>query len=409
MASNFRAKALSTEEILYGAGLCMGRAGRPADEAAWWRDAVIYQVYIRSFADGNGDGIGDIAGHARPAAVSGASSASTRSGSTPGTRRRWPTRGYDVADYRDIEPLFGTLAEAEALIARGARARVCGCCSTSCPTTPPTSTPGSGRRWPPGPGSPSASATSSGPAAGPTARCRPTTGRASSAARPGRGSSSPTVAGRVVPAPVRPRAAGPQLGAPGRARRVRDDPARSGSTGAWTGSASTSRTRWSSTRELPDLRRAAPDGRAEAAPAATATHPHWDRDEVHEIYRAWRAVADSLRRPPGVRRRGVGATSPERLAATCGRDELHTAFNFDFLRPPWDARRPAARHRRDPRRARRGRRAGDLGAVQPRRRPARVRGTAAQPTERPAAARRPDRPSPRTSTWARGGPARRPC
>jgi alpha-glucosidase len=32
------------------------------DSARWWRSAVVYQVYIRSFADGNGDGVGDIAG-----------------------------------------------------------------------------------------------------------------------------------------------------------------------------------------------------------------------------------------------------------------------------------------------------------------------------------------------------------
>ena len=55
---------------------------------SWWRSAVIYQVYIRSFADGNGDGIGDIAGLRVAAAATSPTSASTRSGSTRGTRRR---------------------------------------------------------------------------------------------------------------------------------------------------------------------------------------------------------------------------------------------------------------------------------------------------------------------------------
>ncbi|MFF7676179.1 glycoside hydrolase family 13 protein [Actinacidiphila glaucinigra] len=81
----------------------------------WWRDAVIYQVYPRSFADGNGDGMGDI----------------------PGIRERLPylrdlgvdavwlspfyaspqaDAGYDVADYRAIDPMFGTLHDADGLI-----------------------------------------------------------------------------------------------------------------------------------------------------------------------------------------------------------------------------------------------------------------------------------------------------
>ncbi|MCZ7430975.1 glycoside hydrolase family 13 protein [Streptomyces sp. WMMC1477] len=85
------------------------------DRPGWWRDAVIYQVYPRSFADGNGDGMGDL----------------------PGIRRRLPylaelgvdavwlspfyaspqaDAGYDVADYRAIDPMFGDLHDADALI-----------------------------------------------------------------------------------------------------------------------------------------------------------------------------------------------------------------------------------------------------------------------------------------------------
>ncbi|WP_406001267.1 glycoside hydrolase family 13 protein [Streptomyces sp. NBC_00829] len=86
-----------------------------APSADWWRDAVIYQVYPRSFADGNGDGMGDL----------------------PGIRSRLPylrdlgvdavwlspfyaspqaDAGYDVADYRAIDPMFGTLLDADGLI-----------------------------------------------------------------------------------------------------------------------------------------------------------------------------------------------------------------------------------------------------------------------------------------------------
>ncbi|MEV4244093.1 glycoside hydrolase family 13 protein [Streptosporangium canum] len=81
----------------------------------WWRGAAIYQVYLRSFADGNGDGVGDLAGlRARLPYLS-----------DLGVDAIWlnpwypspmADGGYDVADYRDIEPSFGTLAEAERFI-----------------------------------------------------------------------------------------------------------------------------------------------------------------------------------------------------------------------------------------------------------------------------------------------------
>ncbi|MFI6601552.1 alpha-amylase family glycosyl hydrolase [Nonomuraea sp. NPDC050536] len=81
----------------------------------WWRDAVVYEIYVRSFADASGDGVGDL----------------------PGIRERLPylkelgvdaiwltpfypspmaDGGYDVADYRDVDPLFGTLGDFEALV-----------------------------------------------------------------------------------------------------------------------------------------------------------------------------------------------------------------------------------------------------------------------------------------------------
>ncbi|NOJ61554.1 alpha-amylase family glycosyl hydrolase [Arthrobacter sp. 260] len=88
----------------------------PATQSPWWADAVIYQIYPRSFADGNADGMGDL----------------------PGVRSRLPylrnlgvdaiwlspfyvspqaDAGYDVADYRDVDPLFGTLADFDSMLA----------------------------------------------------------------------------------------------------------------------------------------------------------------------------------------------------------------------------------------------------------------------------------------------------
>ncbi|MEO3892295.1 glycoside hydrolase family 13 protein [Nonomuraea sp. B5E05] len=82
---------------------------------AWWRDAVIYQVYVRSFADGNGDGVGDLIG-VRDRLPYLAGLGVDAVWLTPFYTSPMADFGYDVADYRDVDPLFGTLADAKALI-----------------------------------------------------------------------------------------------------------------------------------------------------------------------------------------------------------------------------------------------------------------------------------------------------
>lgn len=88
-------------------------ASRP--DAQWWRTAVIYQIYPRSFADGNGDGIGDLVGI----------TARLDSLSSLGIDAIWfspffesPQKdgGYDISDYRKIDPLFGSNQDFYALI-----------------------------------------------------------------------------------------------------------------------------------------------------------------------------------------------------------------------------------------------------------------------------------------------------
>jgi alpha-glucosidase len=83
----------------------------------WWRSAVIYQIYPRSFADSDGDGVGDlrgIAGRLEHVRDLGADAIWL----SPIFRSPMADFGYDVADYTDVDPLFGTLADADALIER---------------------------------------------------------------------------------------------------------------------------------------------------------------------------------------------------------------------------------------------------------------------------------------------------
>ncbi len=88
-----------------------------ARSAEWWRGATIYQVYPRSFADSNGDGIGDLAG------VAGRLDYIADLGVdavwlSPFFTSPMKDFGYDVADYRGIDPIFGTMADFDALVAR---------------------------------------------------------------------------------------------------------------------------------------------------------------------------------------------------------------------------------------------------------------------------------------------------
>ncbi len=91
------------------------REGADSVTLQWWRDAVTYQVYVRSFADGNGDGVGDLSGirsRLRYLADLGIDAIWLN----PWYPSPMADGGYDVSDYRDIDPDFGTLDEADALI-----------------------------------------------------------------------------------------------------------------------------------------------------------------------------------------------------------------------------------------------------------------------------------------------------
>ena len=82
---------------------------------SWWQRAVIYQVYPRSFQDTNGDGVGDLEGIRRrlPYLKSLGVDALWLS---PFYKSPMKDFGYDVADYRDVDPLFGKLSDADDLV-----------------------------------------------------------------------------------------------------------------------------------------------------------------------------------------------------------------------------------------------------------------------------------------------------
>src|SRR5258708_38884424 len=88
--------------------------------AAWWRGAVIYQIYPRSFFDSNGDGIGDLPGIiAKLDYIAGLGVDAIWL--SPFFTSPMDDFGYDVADYRDVDPTMGTLADFDALLAKAHR------------------------------------------------------------------------------------------------------------------------------------------------------------------------------------------------------------------------------------------------------------------------------------------------
>src|SRR5471030_1080284 len=83
----------------------------------WWRQATIYEIYVRSFADSDGDGVGDLRGitdRLPQLADLGVDAIWL----TPFYPSPMVDGGYDVADYRQVEPIFGDLHDFDNLLAR---------------------------------------------------------------------------------------------------------------------------------------------------------------------------------------------------------------------------------------------------------------------------------------------------
>lgn len=94
-----------------------------AEKKEWWKNAVIYQVYPKSFQDSNGDGIGDIKG-----IISRLDYLMTLGIDaiwlSPVYRSPQDDNGYDISDYQDIDPMFGSLADMEELIVEAGKRNI---------------------------------------------------------------------------------------------------------------------------------------------------------------------------------------------------------------------------------------------------------------------------------------------
>ncbi|MCW2787738.1 MAG: alpha-amylase [Aeromicrobium sp.] len=308
----------------------------------WWRDAVIYQIYPRSWADANGDGIGDLPGitarlpHLADLGVDAV-------WLSPFYTSPQHDAGYDVADYRDVDPLFGDLAAFDALTTRahglGLRVIV-----DIVPNHSSSEHPWFRAALATAPGSPE---------------------RARYVFRDGRD-------GGALP----PNNWTSMFGGPAWTRTTEAD----GTPGQWylhlfdTSQPDFDWTNPEVRDGLEDVLRfwldrgvdgfridvahglvkahGLPDTDHDLDPAADATAlaPMWDQPGVHDIYRSWRRLTDSYAVEGQDRDRILCAEAwvlpAEALARYVREDELHQSFNFEYLMTPWlaaDQRRTITR------------------------------------------------------------------
>ena len=299
----------------------------------WWRNAVVYQVYPRSFADANGDGTGDVEG-IRSKIPYLAQLGVNAIWMNPWYPSPLLDGGYDVADYRSIAPMFGTLEDAKHLIADAHAAGI-----RVIVDLVPNHTSWDHKWF------------------------------------------------------VAARAAAP--GSPERDRYIfRDGKGENGELPPTNWSSVFGGPAWSRCEDgqwylhlfdisQPDLNWNNAEVRAEfcdifrfwidlgadgfrvdvshglikdpafpdvdlASEILTVghvdNHPHWDRDEVHDINREWRAVLDEKERELGRELMMVAEAwvKAESVPLYLRPDEYHQSFNFDFLGCPWDVKQMKA-------------------------------------------------------------------
>jgi alpha-glucosidase len=306
----------------------------PSPEGApWWRDAVIYQIYIRSFADSDGDGVGDLPGAtSRLAHI--ADLGADAVWLTPFYRSPMADGGYDIADHRAVDPALGTLSDAEELVTEahrlGLRVIV-----DIVPNHTSDQHPWFREALASAPGSPQRGRYIFRDGTGPDGSLPPSDWQSVF----GGSAWQRTADGQWYLHLFAPEQPDLDWSHP----EVRAD------------FASTLRF-WldrgvdgfridvahGMAKDLVEpLRDLGPDQVHHGIVGAGANggHPLWDRDEVHAILRSWRALLDTYE-PPRAAVAESWAEGPRRALYTRP-DDLHQAFNFDFLQAPWEA--PALR------------------------------------------------------------------
>ncbi len=305
------------------------RASTPGSE--WWRTAVIYQIYPRSFADTSGDGIGDLPGvtaHLDDLAELGVDAIWL----SPFMRSPQKDAGYDVADYCDVDPLFGTLADFDDML-EGAHARGIRVIVDLVPNHSSDQHEWFQQALAAAPGSPE---------------------RARYIFREGRG----------IDGDVPPNNWESVFGGPAWTRVTEAD----GTPGQWylhLFDTSQPDFDWSNEEVREEFRRilrfwldrgvdgfrvdvahglVKAEGLPDYTPPSTADSmgggevdvPYWGQEGVHDVYRDWHELLDEYE---GDRVLAAEAWLPtaDKTALWVREDEMHQAFNFPYLSTPWNA------------------------------------------------------------------------
>ena len=305
------------------------RSAAPGSE--WWRTAVIYQIYPRSFCDSSGDGIGDLPG------ITGRLDDLAELGVdalwlSPFQRSPQKDAGYDVSDYCDVDPLFGTLADFDEMLAQ-AHERSIRIIVDLVPNHSSDQHPWFQEALAAAPGSPE---------------------RARYLFRDGRG----------LTGDVPPNNWESVFGGPAWTRVIEAD----GALGQWylhLFDSSQPDFDWSNEEVRAEFRRVlrfwldrgvdgfrvdvahglikaeglpdhTPDPHAGSMGGDADDVPYWGQDGVHEIYRDWHQLVAEY---SGDRALCAEAWLPsaEKTARWVRPDEMHQAFNFAYLETPWDA------------------------------------------------------------------------